>query len=55
MKVMLIIPAYNESGNLENLITQIMKQYPHYDYIIVNDGSTDDTGDLCISPVFSNA
>ena len=48
MKVMLIIPAYNESGNLENLITQIMKQYPHYDYIIVNDGSTDDTGDLCI-------
>jgi glycosyltransferase involved in cell wall biosynthesis len=47
MKVMLIIPAYNESENLEKLITQIVKQYPQYDYIIVNDGSTDDTEGLC--------
>ena len=47
MKVMLIIPAYNESENLEKLIGCLKTDPLQYDYIIINDGSTDDTENLC--------
>ena len=47
MKVMLLIPAYNEAENLEKLISSITELYPQYDYVIINDGSTDHTEDLC--------
>lgn len=47
MKIMLIIPAYNEAENLEKLISQIKTICPQYEYIIINDGSTDNTENLC--------
>lgn len=47
MKPLLIIPAYNEAENIEKVITNIVNNYPQYDYIIVNDGSTDQTADIC--------
>ena len=44
MKVLCIIPVYNEDSKLNNLINQI-KIYPHKDYnleyIFINNGSTD--------------
>lgn len=41
MKTLIIIPAYNEQANIENLIKDI-KSY-NYDYLIINDCSSDDT------------
>lgn len=46
-KVILIIPAYNEAQNIDNLIQNIVNNYPQYDYVIINDGSTDQTYEIC--------
>lgn len=47
MKISLIIPAYNEEGNVNeiyNEVTKVLKDI-NYDYeiLFVNDGSTDKT------------
>ena len=41
--VLIIIPAYNESENIEKVMKRLISQAPQYDYLIVNDGSTDAT------------
>lgn len=46
-KILLIIPAYNEAQNIDYVIQNIIYNYPQYDYVIVNDGSTDNTYDIC--------
>lgn len=46
MKVLIVIPAYNEALNLENVVNDIT-QNTKYDYLIVNDCSTDNTEDIC--------
>ena len=43
MKVLLIIPAYNEAENIASVVDNIIKNYPQYDYLVVNDGSMDET------------
>lgn len=47
VKVLIIIPAYNESENIENVIKHLTSQAPQYDYLVINDGSTDDTLKIC--------
>ncbi len=47
LKKLLIIPAFNESQTLPSLIEEIKAKAPDYDYVIVNDGSTDDTKNVC--------
>lgn len=50
MKVLIVVPAYNEAENLETVIDNLnnIKDSNHsFDYIIVNDGSTDDTSSVC--------
>ena len=47
MKKLIIIPAYNEEKNLPKLISNIEKIKSEFDYIIINDGSVDDTKKLC--------
>lgn len=47
MKPLIIIPAYNEAENLEQLVENLLQNYPQYDYVVINDGSTDDTRKLC--------
>ena len=47
MKVLIIIPAYNEAGNIVNFIDTLINDYPQYDYVIINDGSEDNTAKLC--------
>lgn len=49
MKVLIIVPAYNEGENIERVITKIKEKCPHYDYLIVNDGSRDNTEQICIN------
>lgn len=46
-KVLLIIPAYNEENNIEEVLNGVIETCPEYDYIIINDGSTDKTPEIC--------
>ncbi|HEX3029248.1 MAG TPA: glycosyltransferase family 2 protein [Clostridia bacterium] len=47
MKVLIIIPAYNEEKNLPKLLSDIKENCPYYDVVVVNDCSTDRTKELC--------
>ncbi len=43
MKKLIIIPAYNESENIEKTVEDIKKNAPDFDYIVINDCSKDNT------------
>lgn len=43
-KVLLIIPAYNEEASIQKTMESVKKS--GYDYIIINDGSTDSTAQI---------
>ncbi len=45
-KVLIIIPAYNEEKNIERIVDDLTVNYPQYDYIIINDHSTDSTEEI---------
>ena len=47
MKILIIIPAYNEEANIEKVVNHIVINFPQYDCLVVNDGSMDHTGELC--------
>ena len=47
MQILVIIPAYNEAENIERVVNNLTTNYPQYDYVIINDGSTDDTRKIC--------
>ncbi|HHD3245393.1 TPA: glycosyltransferase family 2 protein [Streptococcus pyogenes] len=47
MKKLIIIPAYNESRNIVNTIRTIESDAPDFDYIIIDDCSTDNTLTIC--------
>lgn len=47
MKKIVIIPAYNEEGNIVKTVEDIKKNAPEFDYIIINDCSTDNTRKIC--------
>ncbi|MBC8562270.1 glycosyltransferase family 2 protein [Jutongia huaianensis] len=53
MKKIIVIPAYNEEGNLEKTVRDIRENAPDFDYIIVNDCSTDNTLGMCREKGFS--
>ncbi len=44
---LIIIPAYNEQDNIVNVVEEITASYPQYDYVVINDGSTDATRKVC--------
>jgi len=47
VRILIIIPAYNEAQNIKNVVDNLISKYPQYDYVIVNDGSSDNTADIC--------
>lgn len=47
MKVLIIIPAYNEAKSLKRVVDHLRHTCPQYDYLIINDGSTDNTEEIC--------
>lgn len=53
MKVLIIIPAYNEAECIETVVDNLIENYPQYDYVIINDGSTDDTRKVCAKRKFN--
>ena len=44
-KILIIVPAYNEVNNILPIIQQLKQQKSAY--IVINDGSTDNTSILC--------
>lgn len=47
MKTLIIIPAYNEQDNIERVVDNLIENYPQYDYVVINDGSSDKTASIC--------
>lgn len=45
-KVSVIIPAYNESQTIGHVIHKIKSDYPDFEIIVVDDGSTDNTASV---------
>lgn len=48
VKLLIIIPAFNEAENIERVVDNLIKNYPQYDYVVINDGSLDDTRKICV-------
>ena len=46
-ELLIVIPAYNEAENIERVVNRLIKEFPQYDYVIVNDGSRDETAAIC--------
>lgn len=46
-RILIIIPAYNEEDSIEKVADNLITNFPQYDYVIVNDGSTDRTKKVC--------
>ncbi len=53
MKKLIIIPAFNEADSLPILINSINGLDDRYDYVIINDGSTDKTKKICTENGYS--
>lgn len=47
MKKLVIIPAYNEAGNIVKTVTDVVENAPGFDYVIINDCSKDNTLEIC--------
>ena len=47
MKCLVIVPAYNEEESIVRVIENLKKHYAAYDYVVINDGSSDNTAELC--------
>ena len=47
MKVLVIVPAYNEEKNIVDTISGL-KSIKDVDYVVINDGSVDNTKEVCI-------
>lgn len=53
-RVLIIIPAYNESKNIGTVLEDVKRELPHADILVVNDHSTDDTQQV-ISKIHVNS
>lgn len=47
MKVLIIIPAYNEAENIADVVENLKNNYSMFDYVVINDGSRDNTAEIC--------
>lgn len=47
--VLIAIPAYNEEECIEGTVRELRSVAPEFDFIIINDGSRDRTGEICKS------
>lgn len=52
MNTLIIIPAYNEAANIERVVESLTSLKNQVDYVIVNDGSRDQTAGICMEKGF---
>lgn len=48
MKTLAIIPAYNEEESLKATVDELRADAPGVDFLVINDGSSDSTRQICI-------
>ena len=53
IKVAIIIPCYNESESICGVLEELHSIYPDYDYIVINDYSTDNTLEIATKSNFA--
>jgi glycosyltransferase involved in cell wall biosynthesis len=46
LDISVIIPAHNEAHNIGQLVSHILALHPDFEIIVIDDGSTDGTGDV---------
>ncbi|MCX7736457.1 MAG: glycosyltransferase family 2 protein [Candidatus Kapabacteria bacterium] len=46
MKVLIIVPAYNEAIIIKSVLESIINENPNWDILVINDGSSDKTGEI---------
>ena len=46
IRILVIIPAFNEQDNIEKTIQNLNANYPEADYVVINDCSTDHTREI---------
>ncbi len=46
MKILVIIPCYNEEASIERVVANLKDKAPYADYLVVNDCSTDSSGEI---------
>lgn len=51
LRALVIVPAYNESENIRSVVADLTRA--GYDYVVVNDGSADNTAAICRSEGFN--
>ena len=49
MKILAVVPAYNEEECIEATIASLVEACPDVDYLVINDGSKDSTAEVCES------
>ncbi len=54
-KALVIIPTYNESANLSQILPLVLEQDPRIDVLVVDDGSPDGTGEIADSIAQTNS
>ena len=47
MRVLVVIPAYNEEESIVRVVENLKQNYEQLDYVIINDGSKDHTAQIC--------
>jgi glycosyltransferase involved in cell wall biosynthesis len=45
-RVLIVIPAFNEEKAIASVVRELRQAAPHFDRVIVNDGSSDGTGEV---------
>lgn len=53
MRTLAIIPAYNEEGSIRRTIEELVEVAPWIDYVVINDGSSDATRQICMDNGFN--
>ena len=48
MKVLVIIPAYNEEDSIVQTVEELISAIPDLDFVVINDGSSDHTRRICL-------
>lgn len=47
MRLLVFVPAHNEEENIKRAVENLRSRCPGYDYLVIDDGSTDRTAAIC--------
>lgn len=53
LKVLAIVPAYNEEANIVSTVEDLSRNAPGVDHVVINDGSSDATEAICLKHGFN--